>query len=136
MADQLDELHARTGIDLLVADATLQVFDDEVVPAGTVRYVRVYTHIERPFDHQGNRLTGTSDTIVTRWYVQCVGENDTSARALGMRVRAAMLDVRPIIAGRDCGKIRQEATQPPRRDESTGALVIALMQVYRLTTTA
>lgn len=135
MADQLDELHAQAGLALLHANPDLVVYDDEKVPPGATRYVRVYTHIERPAGHTGNRLTGNSDTVVTRWYCHCVGENDTSARAVAMLVRASLLNVRPTIAGRSCDKIKQDAAQPARRDESARPLVVDLVQVYRLTTT-
>jgi hypothetical protein len=137
VADQLDELHAQAGLALLNANPDLAgiVYDDEKVPPGATRYVRVFTHIERPRGHQGNRLRGTSDTFVTRWYCHCVGINDTSARAVAMQVRSSLLDVRPTIAGRSCDKIIQEAAQPPRRDEKASPLIVDLVQVYRLTTT-
>lgn len=137
MSDQLDELHARAGLDLLHADTHLVVHDETSIPAGTLGpYVRVYTHTERPFDHPGNRLSGTSDTYVVRWYCHCIGPNDTSARAVAMRVRAALLDVRPVIAGRSCAPIRMESSLPPTPDETTGDLVVDLAVVYRLTTTS
>lgn len=135
MADQLDELHAQAGLQLLHANPDLVVYDDEKVPTDATRYVRVYTHIERPTGHAGNRLTGNSDTFVTRWYCHCVGENDTAARAVAMQVRASLLNVRPTITGRNCDKIKQEAAQPARRDESARPLIVDLVQVYRLTTT-
>jgi hypothetical protein len=135
VADQLDELHAQAGLALLHANPDLVVYDDEKVPPGTTRYVRVYTHIERPAAHDGNKLTGNSDTFVTRWYCHCVGENDASARAVAMQVRSSLLDVRPTITGRNCGKIRQEAALPARRDEKARPLIVDLCQVYKLTTT-
>lgn len=138
MADTLDQLHADVGLDLLRADVgppALVVYDSAVPKVPATSYVLVYTHIERPSDHAANSADGMSDTVTVRWYCHCVGPNAASARAVAMRVRAALLDVRPSIAGRSCGLIRQESTVPPTRDESTGVLVIDTVQVYRLTTT-
>jgi hypothetical protein len=137
MSDQLDELHAQVGIGLMAADTVLTVVDDTAVGASLPAppYVRVYVHIERPADHAANAARGLSSTFVVRWYCHSVGVNDTSARAVAMRVRAALLDVRPTIAGRNCGLIRLESSLPPRRDESTGPMVIDTVQVFVLTTT-
>lgn len=136
MSDQLDELHARAGLALLHADSDLTVYDDKSPPAGSLGpYVRVYVHIERPAGHDGNSLDGDSGVCVTRWYCHCVGPNDTSARAVAMRCRTALLDRRPAIAGRNCGKIKMESSLPPRPDESTGKLTVDAVLVFELTTT-
>lgn len=138
MADLLDRQHADAALSLLAADVGPPplVTLDGVVPNGTVPpYAVVYTHIERPADHPGNDLGGTSDTYVVRWYVYCVGDTARAAIAVGMRVRAALLDVRPVIAGRSCGPIRLDSSAPPTRDESTGRLVMSSLQIWRLTTT-
>lgn len=135
MTDQLDEDLAQAALTLLVATG-IPVVDDERVPADQASpYYRVYTATERPDDAAGNALTGLSSMWVTRWYVHHVAPNDTSARALAMRSRTALLDVRPVVAGRSCGLIRQEAAQPPQRDEHAGPLVIDLVVVYRMTST-
>lgn len=136
MSDQLDELHAQAGIARLQADATLVVVDK--APVGVSQappYVRVYTHIERPAGHHANKLAGTSDTYVVRWYCHCVGANDTSSRTVAMRVRAALLDYRPTIAGRDCGLIRMDSSVPAQRDESTGAMVIDSLLIFSMSST-
>lgn len=139
MADLLDKLHVDAALDLLRADASLTVYPDPEgntpdPPARADHYVRVYTSIERPADAAGNNLGGTSDTWTVRWYCHAVGPNEYSAVAVGMRARAALLDKRPTIAGRSCGLIRQDAANPPTRDETTGAAVYDAVSVYRLTT--
>lgn len=136
MTDQLDEDLAKAGL-LLLAATGIPLFDDERVPASTVtRYFRVYSATDRPDDHGGNSLAGRSVAWVTRWWVHHVGQNDTAVRALAMQSRLALLDQRPVVAGRSCGLIRQEAVQPPRREESAGPLTVDLVVVYRMTSTA
>jgi hypothetical protein len=135
VSDQLDELLAQAGIAPLVATG-IPVFDDERIPPDQLaRYLRVFTAIERPADEPGNTLAGRSSTWTTRWYVHHVAENDTAARALAMQSRTALLDVRPTVAGRSCGLIRQEAAQPPRRMERAGPMAIDLVVVYRMRST-
>jgi hypothetical protein len=139
MADLLDQLHINAGLGLLRADGSLTVYPDTEgntpLPASRAdHYVRVYTSIERPAEHGNNNLGGASSTWTVRWYCHCVGPNEYSAAAVGMRVRAALLDVRPTIAGRTCGLIRQDAGNPPTRDETTGVPVMDEVTVYRLVT--
>lgn len=138
MADLLDLAHINAGLALLRADASLVVYPDAegftpVVPAP--KYVRVYATIERPADAGANALAGASQQWVTRWYCHCVGANEYSALAVQMRVRANLLDVRPVIAGRNCGLIREDQALPPTKDDSTGGTVFDAVVVYRLITT-
>lgn len=135
MSDQLDENLAQAALTLLVATGIPVVYDERIAAELTSRYFRVYTVTERPDDHDGNALIGRSTAWTTRWYVHHVGQNDTAARALAMQSRTALLDVRPVVAGRNCGLIRQESAQPPQRDEHAGPLVIDLVVVYRMTST-
>lgn len=139
MADLLDKLHMDAGLGLLRADGALTVYPDAEgnTPPATARaqqYVRVYTSIERPPDSPNNTLDGTSGTWTVRWYCHCVGPNEYAATAVAMRVRAALLDKRPTVTARSCGLIRQEAGNPPTRDETTGTPVMDAVVVYRLTT--
>lgn len=140
MADLLDKLHIDAALTLLRADTGLVVYPDAAgnapsTPVADQAYVRVYAHIERPYDAAANALAGQSGTWTVRWWCHCAGPNDAAANAVAMRVRAALLDVRPTIAGRLCGLIRQEASQPATRDEDLGPTVIVRTDVYRLTTT-
>jgi hypothetical protein len=55
---------------------------------------------------------------------------------VAQRVRTALLDVRPTIAGLSCGLIRLEGDPlPPQRDETTGVLVMDAIETYRLRAT-
>lgn len=138
MADNLEAVHMNAGLDLLRA-AGLTVYPDADgnVPLARDRaetYVLAYVSIERPTGGASNRINGDSDTWITRYYCHCVGPNEYSAGAIAGRVRVAMLDVTPAMAGRTPTPIRQDADQPTQRDESTGTAVYDRVVVYRLRT--
>jgi hypothetical protein len=138
MPDLLDLQHINAGLDLLRADAGLVVYPDAQgftpdLPAA--QYVRAYATIERPADAFGNSLAGVSQQWTVRWYLHCIGGNENSSIAVAMRVRDGLLDKRPVIAGRNCGLIREDQAMPPTKDDSTGLAVFDSQLVYRLTTT-
>lgn len=142
MADLLDKAHVDAALTLLRDDAgppPLVVYPDVNgnTPAEGSRaksYVLVYSYIERPRAADGNGLDGRSVAWTVRWYCHCVGPTENSATATAMRVNRALMDVRPVIAGRSCDLIEQEAAQPPTRDETTGTPVFDHIVVYRLRT--
>lgn len=142
MADTLDREHYDAVMSLLRADTgppALKVYPDAegLVPTNPVPpYVRVYFYVERPPDDPMNSVKALSTTWTCRWLIHCVGANEYATIATAMRVNRALQDVRPTIAGRTCGRIRQEGSNPPQRDESTGVLVMDRMDTYRLITTA
>lgn len=136
MTDGLDQALAATAIALLVADTSLVVCDG-FVPNGTLPpYVLVYTSLGRPSADPDNSLDGRSRVFTARWYCHCVGGNAQAARAVAQRVRTALLDVRPVVAGLQCGMIREQPDPPaPVRDEMTGALVMDALEIYELRAT-
>lgn len=140
MADLLDRLHIDAFLDRLRADVAapaLVVYPNAegFVPTNPPPpYVRAYFTIERPIDAGGNSLAGISATWTTRAYIHSVGTNEYAATAYAMRVRVALLDFRPTIAGRVCWPIRHEAAQPVQRDEATGTPVFDKSDVYVLKT--
>ena len=62
--------------------------------------------------------------------VHYVGGNAEACRLLADRGWSALLGVTPTITGRTCGPIRLVDSQPPRRDESTGLLIVDQVDVY------
>ncbi|MFV2094825.1 hypothetical protein ACFHW1_04950 [Micromonospora sp. LOL_014] len=126
------QAHADAILDLLRADSELTVIDGPV-PQGTVPpYVVVYIDDSDPELPDSRPLTGDSERHVTRGYIHSVGSNGVAVRAVRQRVRAALLDVRPTIAGRSCMPIRREDGQPARSDEETGSPLVSAVDVYRL----
>lgn len=140
LTDGLDQALTNVALTLLDADngpPPLLVFDG-VVPAGTdpnAGYVLVYSYLSRPSEDLDNPLNGLTKVWVCRWVLHCVGGTAQAARGVAQRARTALLDVQPTVAGLTCSRIRLEDTQPPQRDETTGALVMDAICTYRLKAT-
>lgn len=129
--------HAEAVLALLYDQPDLTVYPaeaggPELVPRGAQPpYVSVHIDADRPL---GGRLTMRSTRMRVRIYCHCVGANDMAARAVDDLVAAALLDVRPVIAGRTVYPIRSEVGRDPRADDSTGATVVTITSTYRLET--
>lgn len=134
MADLLEELHARAGLDLLEAVAALDNrVHDGSVPDGALRpYVLVYTSVTWPSgeDGAGNSLDGLSVTVNVRWTLHCVGETQRAARGVQMLARQALLNITPVVAGRTCAPIQQDESLDPVRDETTGGGIFDAFAIY------
>lgn len=128
--------HANAFLALLQAVPGMTTYDGAVPRAPTVppeRYALVYFSIENPDGVAApdkTSLTFDAVAINARAYVHCVGGNAMSARAVSGLVRDAVLNVTPSVAGRSCFPIRWLEGQPPQRDESSGPLVMDLVDVY------
>lgn len=140
MADLLDKQHADAGLNLLIADPGLTVFDGKVPedPDGNSPpppYLLAYTTVSWPGRDTGaaNALDGLAVTVTCEWVIHCVGLTGAAARAVAMRARVALLNKRPTIAGRNCSLIVQDDVQPPVRDETTGRLVMDQVVTYSMT---
>ncbi len=132
--DLLDEAHAAVAVDILTADALIPVYTGSVPDGVTRPYILIYPTVAWPNGRDADALDGKTRTCETRWYIHCAGETDQSARSVAGRVRQLLLNVRPVIAGRSCGLIKQEASPPPVRDETTGVTVLDIAAVYLLVT--
>ncbi|MEU4367551.1 hypothetical protein [Micromonospora chersina] len=95
-------------------------------------YVLVYFADSDPEDADSRSAEDTPGRYVVWAYCHCVGGNADAARKIGDRVRTVLLGAAPVVAGRSCFPIRREDGSPPGRDESTGALVMDKVDVYRL----
>ncbi len=132
------QAHSGAVLALLDADdvAPALVVRDGYVPTNSAPpYVVVYFTIESlqaELDLSSSDMTYASTRVNCYAYCHYVGSNATAARAVAARVRAALLDVTPVITGRTCFPIRHVENQPPVRDETTGVLVMDQVDVYRL----
>jgi hypothetical protein len=143
VTDGLDQLLADAGLNLLRADSGLVVYDgavpNPVPPAPPIPppYVVVYTTIGHPDDQTVTGLNAIVKRAIVRWTCHCVGGTAQASRAVAQRVRTALLNVRPTVAGMNTGLIKDDQDSPPDpvRDETTGVVVIDTIHVYTLLAT-
>jgi hypothetical protein len=147
MTDGYDQALVNGGLALLTADVLLVVYPggvpQPVPPAPPIPppYVVVYSTVEWSFSAGCDSLDGLSGTPTVRWITHSVGGGvpgctpaaaDQAARAVGQRVRTALLNKRLVIAGMDCGLIRQESGGGvPQPVYQTGDPVMDLISTYR-----
>lgn len=134
-------LHAAAFLALLDADdanPALVVFDGHVPRASSGQpqrppYVLVYLSVGAPgaaLEPGKSDATFRSQLFRTSAICHSVGVDASAARSVADRVRAAVLDVTPAVAGRSCWPIRWVDGQSARRDETTGMAVIDVIDVY------
>lgn len=145
ITDGLDQNLAGAALALLAADVgppPLVVLDGFAPPNTAVNagYVLVYTSVSRPSEDPDNPGNGRTGVWVARWICHCVGGTSAAARAVAQRVRTALLDVHPTVAGfasSAVGLIRMDGDElAPQRDETTGVLVMDAVVTYRLKATS
>lgn len=127
MTDFLEEQHAQVGLAALQDNPDIVAVFDGKVPDPTPDppvYVLVYTEVSWPRDGLGTSLSAQQVAITTTYVCHCVGTNAASARAVGTRVRESLLNLRPVIPGRNCSPIKQDEVLAPNRDETTGQPVM------------
>lgn len=133
MTDFLEETHAQVGLVALRnnPDLTGKVHDGKVpetpnTPTPDPPYVAVYTSVGWPHEGVGNSMNGRAVTVRTTYTCHCVGESAAAARAVASQVRISLLNLRPVIEGRNCGLVQSDdpTPPPPTRDETTGKTVM------------
>lgn len=124
----MNEAHAQAILALL-AGAGLNVHDG-VVPTGTD--VDAEPYVLPYFDSADPESTKEASPYRFEMTVtlHCVGGSAQAARMVADVARTALVAVTPTVAGRVCFPITREAGSPPRRDESTGALVMDQVDEY------
>lgn len=143
MTDGLDQALVNAGLALLQADAQLVVYPGgvpDLTPPASPPYVVVYAVVEWPAGAEGDSLDGLSRSPTVRWITHSIGGGvgatpataEQAARAVGQRVRTALLNKRLVVTGLDLWPIRQEqGAGVPIPDEITGVPVMDLTQTYR-----
>lgn len=132
MSDSLTELHILAFVALL-EDAGLTVYRGEADDDPTLPYVVLFTDTGR---RSGER-PAVSDVIDMLGQVTAVGRSDWQAKWAAGKARDALVDVRPVIAGRACDRIKHPVSRPVERDDDDPAerLFYGVDQ-YRLRSTA
>lgn len=127
--------HADAVMALLDADNAnppLVVFKGRVPDGVEPPYVCVYFTDTDPELPDSRSLDGLPERYMIRAYTHCVGGSETAALSVAQRVRTALRNVTPNIAGRSCFPIRREEGPPARSDEGTGGQVVTKSDTYRL----
>ncbi|MFI1197696.1 hypothetical protein ACH4T9_31170 [Micromonospora sp. NPDC020750] len=133
------QAHADAILGLLRAVPDLTVYPPEdpddtgvIVPDGAdPPYVAVYI---RPGFGLAGRVADATTNAIFDITGHCVGGNDIAARAVAQMVVDTLLDVEPVIEGRQSRPIRYLDSPPARPDESTGRLVVDQVYLFRLET--
>lgn len=136
MTDSLSKQHVDAILTPLRA-TSIPVYPgiDGFTPPNPARpYFRVYTAIQQAPDGAANALDGLSATWLTRAVVHAVADNEYAAEDLAALGRAALVDLRPTIAGRAVNMIDHEANEPTRRDTSGPDPVFDRVDVYTMQT--
>lgn len=129
----LDE-HAAAFLALLQADAgppQLNVHDGKV-PAGVNVDADPYVLVYFAAVHPDTTKEGAGYGFQLRATCHSVGGNAQAARMVADRVAAAVFNQTPAVSGRACFPVEHEDGQPPIRDETTGSLVMDLIDTYVL----
>lgn len=131
----VEQDHADAILTLLRADTSLTTYPlpdpgPKIVPDGaTPPYVVCYVNARRT---TGDLMAAPSSRVIVTVTCHSVGADPIAARAVAARVAAALLDVKPTIAGRRCFPIRHDVGGSPSVDTSTGVQLVTQIDVYRL----
>lgn len=136
MTNQLDTAVLAAGLDLLRADALMNLQDGVVADDALRPYVLVYGWASYPAEADSNALDGLSRTLLVRWFVHCVGDTRESSSAMAQRVRTQLLDrqlVLPAYPTVALGLIKEESSQQPTPvDEHTGETIFDAVYTYKV----
>ncbi|MET0426280.1 MAG: hypothetical protein ABW046_20595 [Actinoplanes sp.] len=130
------QLHAKVFLDLLGADADLEVLHGQVPTGQKPPYLLVYFAFRTPSgtdEPQKVSKEATSDLLTTTVYCHSVAETPNTALTVAGRGRVALLGVFPTVAGRICYPIEHVDGPPMQRDEATLANVFDQVDAYQFT---
>lgn len=132
--------HTRAMLALLEADdvsPALVVCNGEVTDGVVPPYALAYFSLRTPTGLEVPEMVSlerTSDVLVVSGYLHSVGYDvPDAALAVAGRVRAALLGVTPVIAGRVCFPIVHADGPPTVRDEQTGRRIFDQIDLYQFT---
>ena len=132
------QLHKQAILDLLAGGVSPPPAPlDGVVPQGQVKpYLLLRWRMWTPSSGvvpESVSLENTSDVIRTTVYCYSVGDTHDSALVVAGKVRARLLGVTPVVAGRVCAPVLHDDSAPRDPDETTGAAVFNLVDLYEFT---
>lgn len=126
--------HAAAVLALLDADNTAPALTwfDGVVPANTDPYLTPYVLVRFSEGPPELNFRGVSHMYALRFVCYCVAGTDSAVRTVVDRVKVAVQDVVPTVAGRKCYPIRWEESAEQRDNERTGTAVASMIVGYVL----
>lgn len=127
MVDPVPQPVAAALLALLGTNANLTVVDGDVDVDQQPPYVVVYV-VGAP--REGDNLNARSNWATPRAYLHSVGMTPAAARIVAGQAASTIVDQRLTVAGWSCGPIKNELSNPPERDESTGVAVMDQVDVY------
>lgn len=108
--------------------AGVVVHDGDVPDTPGQTYVTVYPD---PGHRDWSSIRAVSDQLAMTVQVTCVGTTPLQARQVTDAVCAALVDRRPVVAGRTCWPITQvEGTPPVQKDDQTRDPAITRPRFY------
>lgn len=115
---------------LALLEAAVTTFDSQVEGAPPDRYVVFYPG---PGLAQRDRMTPSSSKLDAEFQVTAVGLSREQAQWAADAGRDAVLDVRPVVAGRACSPIRQTVARPLARDDDVTPPLFYVVALYAFT---
>jgi hypothetical protein len=115
---------------LVALDGLAVPFSDGKVPTGTVPpYVVGYISVSTP---EATCMEDVVDRVSCTVITHSVGANADASRKVADQVVAALLGLRPVVANRDCGRVRLiDTVERPDRDEETLEPRLSLVHVWQ-----
>lgn len=93
----------------------------------TLPYVVPYLYVDMP---EAVSLEEAADRVTCTAIIHSMAGNSAAVRIVTDRVVAALVGLRPAVAGRSCARIRLVDSRPPDWDRSTGQLVMDQVSVF------
>lgn len=105
----------RAAVKTLLSGLSMTLYDGGQVPMEP-SFPYAVLFMDTGFE-DSTKLCGDSDRADFRFQVTSVGLTDESAVVVADAARALLLDIRPTVTGRKCGRIRREISIPVRPDK-------------------
>lgn len=111
--------------------ATVRLYEDFVPDGAEMPYAVLYMGTGTP---GRTTLAAVSDRLESPFTVTSVGLDADGVRSVARRVRAAVLDRRPVVPGRSSNPVVQDVAEPLRLDRDTTPHRLYLVDGYSFTT--
>lgn len=106
---------------------SMALYDGQVPGSPRYPYVVLWT---APGDRPAPTLDNQHVDFDTRLHTTYVGGNTDAARIVLGKVETALLDVRPVVAGRTCWKLAKLYSEPIRQDQDVTIPGTSLHPMY------